>query len=239
VAQYSGDSTYAASTGSIVLNVAGTTSGKGTIALSLNPTAVTVKQGSQGSVTLTVTPSGGYTGTVNLSLAASQADATALQNLCGGWSGGISSSGNNVFVTISSATAVTGTINIDTNASDCATAAVSHGIGRSIRPISHASGHKASNDTPKSNPIPAGIAFAGLLLAGFLGRSSRKLRQLACVVALASLGLAISACGGTSSSSGGTTVPDPPKGTYTLTVTGTDSVTSTITSSATFTLTID
>ena len=239
-AQYSGDTAYAASTGTIVLNVAGTSSGKGAIALSLNPTALTLKQGTQGSVALTVTPSGGYTGTVNLTLTAPQAEATALQNLCGGWSGGITTSGNNVFVTITGTTAVTGTVNIDTNASDCVTAAVSHGTGRNTHLTLHAKGsQKAGNDAPKkSNPLPAEIAFAGLLLAGFLGRSSRKLRQLACVLALASLGLAISACGGTSSSNNNK-VPNPPKGTYTLTVTGTDSVTSTITSSATFTLTID
>ncbi len=75
--------------------------------------------------------------------------------------------------------------------------------GRGLHMIPHTGGSlKASNNTPKrSNPVPAGIAFAGLMLAGFLGRSSRKLRQLACVIALASLGLAISACGGGGGSS--------------------------------------
>ncbi len=98
---------------------------------------------------------------------------------------------------------------------------------------------KASNEIPqRSNKIPAGIAFAGLLLAGFLGRSSRKLRQVACVIALASLGLVLSACGG-GSSSGGTTVSNPAKGTYTITFTGVDSTTATITTPGSFSLVID
>jgi hypothetical protein len=98
----------------------------------------------------------------------------------------------------------------------------------------------ASNNTPKrSNSLPAGIAFAGLLLAGFLGRSSRKLRQLACVIALVSLGLVLSACGGGGSSGGGSTVPNPAKGTYTITFTGQDSTTATITSPASFSLVIN
>jgi hypothetical protein len=91
------------------------------------------------------------------------------------------------------------------------------------------------NNAPNPNPVPAGIAFAGLLLAGFLGRYSRKFRGIACMIVLASIGLALSACGGSS----GTTVSDPPKGTYTVTVTGVDSVTSTTTAQTTFTFVID
>jgi disulfide bond formation protein DsbB len=74
-----------------------------------------------------------------------------------------------------------------------------------------------------------------LLLAGFLGRSSRKLRGLAAIVGLLALGLGLSACGGSSS----VTVSNPPKGTYTITVTGQDSTAATITAQNTFTLVID
>jgi hypothetical protein len=45
----------------------------------------------------------------------------------------------------------------------------------------------------------------------------------------------LSACGGTS----GSTVPDPPKGTYTITFTGTDSANTSLTSSSSFTLVIN
>jgi uncharacterized membrane protein len=41
-------------------------------AISLNPTSLTVQQGSSGQTTLTVTPQNGFTGTVNLSLVAGQ-----------------------------------------------------------------------------------------------------------------------------------------------------------------------
>lgn len=81
----------------------------------------------------------------------------------------------------------------------------------------------------------AGMAFAGLLLAGFLGRSSRKLRGLACLLVLTAIGLAVTACGGSSSN----TVSNPPKGTYTVTLTGADtSSTSVPQASTTFTFTI-
>jgi hypothetical protein len=141
--------------------------------------------------------------------------------------------------------AVTGTVTIDTKASDCASTTGGAVNGRGLRMIPHTRGSlKASNNTPKrSNPVPAGIAFAGLLLAGFLGRSSRKLRQLACVIALTSLGLAISACGGgggsSSSTGSGGSVANPAKGTYTITLAGKDTTTATITAQQSFTLVIN
>jgi hypothetical protein len=49
-------------------------------------------------------------------------------------------------------------------------------------------------------------------------------------------GLAISACGGGSNS---TTVSNPPKGSYTVTLTGQDTSTATITATTTFTFVID
>ena len=230
IAQYSGDATHAASTGSLVITVGGTSSGKGTFAMGLTPASLTVSQGSQGSETLTVTPSGGYTGTVNLNYTTS--NDSALANLCVFAGTNLNSNGS---ITVSNSSAVTGTIIFDTNAADCVTAAAVKGHGMHL--ISHAGGSaKAANNMPgKGSPIPAGIAFAGLLLAGFLGRSSRKLRRLACVIALASLGLGLTACGGGVS---GTTASDPSKGSYTITFSGQDSTTTTITGSSSFTLVI-
>ncbi len=225
VAQYAGDSANAPSTGSVSVTVGGTSSGKGTFAMAFSPSTLTVSQGSQGNVGLTITPSGGYTGTVNLNFDTS--NDTALTNLCVFAGTGTNTNGS---ITVPSSAAVTGQITIDTNASDCASSTGGALKGRGLHVIPHTKGSlKASNNAPKgSKSIPAGIAFAGLLLAGFLGRSSRKLRQLACLIALASLGLALSACGGGVSSN---TVSNPPKGTYTITFTGADSVTSTITRS--------
>ena len=67
-----------------------------------------------------------------------------------------------------------------------------------------------------------------------MGRSSRKLRGLAALLLLAAVGLAVSACGGV------TTTPDsnPPTGTYTVTVSGQDSAGSITATPVTFTFVI-
>jgi len=83
------------------------------------------------------------------------------------------------------------------------------------------------------------LAFSGLFIAGFLGRNSRKLRALSYVFALAFVGLSLSACGGVSTNNNTNNVPNPPKGTYTITLIGTDSVTSSVTSQSTLTLVIN
>jgi hypothetical protein len=83
------------------------------------------------------------------------------------------------------------------------------------------------------------LAFAGLLIVGFLGRNSRKLRALSYMLVLAFAGLCLSACGGVATNTNTNTVPNPPKGTYTITLIGTDSVTSSVTSQSTFTLVIN
>jgi subtilase family serine protease len=228
VFQYSGSSTFAPSTTAISVTVPTVSSGKGTFAFALTPSTLTVSQGSQGTESLTITPSGGYVGTVDLSFDTSNDN--ALTNLCVFSGTGLNSSGNAV---VSSATPVTAQIQFDTNASDCATGA----IAKSGKHAMHRLGpvKTSQNNTPSRAPLA--IAFAGLLLAGFMGRSSRKLRNLAVVIGLLAIGMGLSACGGGSSSS--TTVPDPPKGTYTITVTGQDSATATITATTTFTLVID
>lgn len=234
VAQYQGDATHASSVGSVYVTIPGSSTGKGTFTLALSPSTLTVKRGSQGAETITATPASGYTGTVNLTYATS--NDTALKNLCVFAGTNINSNGS---MTVSSATAVVGTLTFDTNAADCSTGTTT-GLqkARGLHLIPHAARTtKASNNLPKKgNSLPAGIALAGLLLAGFLGRSSRKLRQMACVIALASLGLALSACGGGVS---GSTTSDPAKGTYTITFSGVDSTTSTLTAQSSFSLVID
>jgi len=231
IAQYAGDAENAASTGSIVITVGGTSSGKGTFAMGLTPSTLTVSQGSQGTETLTVTPSNGYTGTINLTYETS--NDTALSNLCVFAGTNLNTNGS---ITVSTSSAVTGTITFDTNAADCTTAAAVRGRGLHLIPRSGGAARASNKPPTKGNPIPAGIALAGLLFAGFLGRCSRKLRHLACVILLASMGLALTACGGGVS---GSTIPNPSKGTYTITFTGQDSTTTTITAQSQFTLVIN
>jgi hypothetical protein len=89
---------------------------------------------------------------------------------------------------------------------------------------------------PEPGRLPAGLAFAGLLLAGFVGRFARRFRTAAWVLVVAAAGLALSACG---SSSPSTKVSNPPRGTYTVTVNGADSVTTSNTGNTTFTFTIN
>jgi subtilase family serine protease len=228
LAAYVANSTYAASTGSVTVNVATVSSGKGTITLAATPTTLTVPQGSSGNETISVTPGSGYTGTVDLSFDTS--NDTALQNLCYNWTN-INSAGDGTVAITSATTAETTTLTLDANASDCASTAAIQKSGKHALRALHATGAAKSTG---GSPLPLGVAFAGLLLAGFIGRSSRKLRGLAGLIVLAAAGLAVTACGGV------TTTPDsnPPTGTYTITVTGTDSATSTITTTSTFTLVI-
>jgi hypothetical protein len=209
----------------VSITIAGSSSGKGTFALAA--TAVTVAQGSTASSTITVTPSGGYTGTVDLGVDSS--NDTALANLCVGFATPTASGGS---VTVSGTAAATTTLTFDANASDCVSGAIAKGSKHAMHRLG--SVKTSQNNTP--SPAPLAVAFAGLLLAGFMGRSSRKLRNLAAVIGLLAIGLGLSACGSSSSS---ITVSNPPKGTYTITVTGQDSTTASITATTTFTLVID
>jgi len=198
------------------LTAAVNSSGSGTF--SVTATNITVAQGSVGTSTITVTPAGGYTGTVVFSASTTS---TAIENdTCLTLSNAV----------VSGTSPVTETLSIDTNAANCL-ATGTFRKGSYVRAAGIGSGL-----TGKSGPITAGAVMVGLLLAGFLGRYSRKLRVLAGVILLATLGMALSGCGG----GNGNTVSNAPKGTYTLTLTSTDSSSTTVPSVTTqITLTID
>lgn len=224
IAQYSGDSTHAASTGVVSISIATVSSGSGTFKLSA--TNVTVAQGSQANSTITLTPAGGYTGTVDLTVTTSNAG--ALQNLCFFFP--TTASNGDGTVVVNGAAAVTSQITVDANAADCSgTGGITGGMKRY-----HAPNKVNTSKNTGSNPTPAAVAFAGLLLAGFLGRYSRKFRSLAGLIALLAVGLGLSACNGIYNNA----LTNPPQGTYTVTVTGQDSATATITGTTQFTLVI-
>jgi subtilase family serine protease len=215
LAAYSGDSTFAASTGSVTVTAAAVSSGTGTFTIAASN--ITVAQGSVGSSTITITPKGGYTGTVQFSLTTTS---TALEN---------DTCPNLNNIAVSGTAAATGTLTIDTNAANCAATGQSRkGQSKYV----HIAGMGAGL-TGRGGPLTAIAVLAGLLLAGFLGRYSRKLRVLAGVILLATIGMAFTGCGGNSNS-----ISNAPKGTYTLTLTGMDAATSSITATTTFTLTI-
>lgn len=211
VAQYAGNTSFAASSGAASVIIGGSSSGKGTF--SLAATNITVAQGGSGTSTITVTPSGGYTGTVSFTVSTT---GSGLANAC-------YSAANAV---VAGATPVTASLTLDTNATSCANGgAVLHGKGL------HTIG--ASQPPHRPGTLPAGLAFAGLLFAGILAKSSRRLRSLAMLLLLASIGFGLSACGG------GSSLSNPSKGTYTVTVVGQDSASAGINATTTFTLTID
>ena len=211
---YSGDAAHAGSTGSASVNVPVTSSGKGTFSLSVP--SITVAQGSVATSTITVTPSGGYTGTVQLNLSTTSND---LGNVCPVFNS----------VVVSGTTAATTSLTIDTNAANC----IATGQLRKSK-ILKVSG-VSSGFNGRNGPMTALAVLAGLLMAGLIGRYSRKLRVLAGVILLATIGMAFTGCGGGNSN----TVSNAPKGTYTLTLTGNDSNSPTIQASTTFTLTIN
>ncbi|MGD0736268.1 MAG: protease pro-enzyme activation domain-containing protein [Terracidiphilus sp.] len=242
LATYAGNSTYATSTASASVTVGVSSSGKGSIALASSPSTLTVSQGSQGTETITVTPSGGYTGTVDLTIDAGTSGDNALQNLCYEFT-----TQNSSFVgtvSISGTGAGSNQLILDTNAADCESDAAVRKTGmHSMRTLLHGATAKntGENPTPSRAPFPLRapftVAFAGLLLTGFLGRHSRKLRGLAALIVLAAMGLALTACGSTNN--GTITATDPPKGTYTITVTGQDEATATIQATSSFTFVIN
>ena len=221
IAQYPGDAHVAASSGVVSVNVGGTTSGTGTFSIAASPSPLTVNQGSSGNETITITPAGGYSGTVLLTLNSS--NNTALTNLCYNFTTTLNNGDGSV--TVSGTSPVTTTLTFDTLPSDCGLA-----VPRTGNPQLHRLGKGNTARSTGINPVPATMAFAGLLLVGFLGRYSRKFAAIAGLFVLLAVGLTITACGGGGGGGGGGTssTPPPPKGTYTIYVTGQDSVSSTI-----------
>jgi subtilase family serine protease len=226
IAQFPQSASFASSTGVAQVCIGGC------FTLSSSPTTLAVTQGSSGSETVTVTPSGGYMGTVLMTYNTS--NNTSLANLCviattvvGGYAE----------VTVSGASPVSTTITLDTKPADCGLA--QSGSGKAfhlLRPV-HSAVNKGTKPLP-TNSAPLTVAFAGLLLAGCLGKRSRKFLTMAWLIVLLAVGMAVSACGGGSSSSTVSVTPDPPKGTYTITISGQDSVTASITGQTTFNFTI-
>ncbi|ADW67254.1 protease pro-enzyme activation domain-containing protein [Granulicella tundricola] len=217
-ATYSGDSIYASSTGSVTLTVGTTATGTGTILLSA--TNLTVTGGATGTSTITVTPGSGYTGTVSFTVLSSAslpyACYTPITN-----------------ATVTGTAAVTTALTISTGSASCVGAAVVRAGGkRSLASLS-------PSQVPGTGESHTKIVLAGLMLFGLCGCRSRRLRKFAPVLLLAGFGLALSGCGSGSGSTTSTTNNLTAKGTYTLTIIGTDVSNALITSTTSLTLTVD
>jgi subtilase family serine protease len=228
IAQFPSNATFALSSGVVQVVVGGTSSGVGSFTLGASPSTLTVSQGSSGKETITITPAGGYTGTVLMNYTTSNNTALENLNVCA----------TNVHdgyasLQIVGTSAETTTFTFDTNASALYCEAASP-VGS--KPL-HKPGATKTASNSGTNPAPFTVALAGLLLAGFLGRRSRKFLTMTGAIALLVVALTTSSCGGSSNSN--TTPPtNPPPGTYTITITGQDSVTSSITAQTSFTFVI-
>jgi subtilase family serine protease len=199
----------------------------------LSATNVTVAQGNSGASTVTVTPQNGFTGTISWTVTSSP----LLTNGCFSLPN----------LTVSSSTAVSATLTVHTNSASCPAPAIAPASGRNaisslFRPAG--SGNASSPFVPSSGAVvsmTAGMAFAGLTFILLFGKSSRRMGTLAAIGALTVLGLGLAGCAGTSGASNSTTptVSNVAKGTYTVTIVGTDTTTASITATTTLTVTVD
>jgi hypothetical protein len=183
---------------------------QGGFTISISNEAVT--QGELGSSSIVVSPIGGYTG--NISFAATTSS-PALTNGCVLFTNYANISGGSP--------ATVGDLAVATRNWDCPPNSIGNQIGGS------------TVGEVRSAPSSKGLAVAlsGVLLTGLLGLRSTKLRRLACLLVLITLGGFASGCSD----------PAPsytPKGSYVLTVVGTDSgATPNITASTTFTVVVN
>jgi len=229
VATYSGDANFGASTGSLTLTIAGTTGGPSFTLAATAPAAITA--GSSATSTLTATPAAGYTGTVQMTISIP----SNLNNFC-------YSVSNSVITSVSNRP---GLLTMYTSAATCNTMGLTvlrrpagggaHGMALSAP--AGPSGPSAPVSPWRRLPIPAALA-GGLLLIG-LRRRSRLLRAglgLGLLVVFSLTGLGLTGCSNTSTTA---TTSNTAAGTYTITVTGADSVNPAITASTTVTLTVN
>ncbi len=212
VATVTGSSGTITETTAVNVTVTSSVSG-GTFALTSSAT-ITVSPGATtgNSSKITVTPSGGFTGSVALTAAVTSSPAGAQNPPT-------LSFGSSSPVSITGSSAGTATLIISTTAATSATLAY-----------------------PKRPRIPwyaaGGATLACILLFGIPARRRRWRAMLGMLMFLAALSTALVACGGGSSGTrggGGTSNPGTTAGNYTVTVTGTSGAT---TATSTVTLTV-
>ena len=159
--------------------------------------------------TITVTPAGGFTGTVNMSCSLTSSPSGAM-NVPG--------------CSIASTVSVTGTSPVTTPMTVSSTAATS---GALVRPLD------------KFFAVGGGITVAGLLLFGIPARRRSWRAILGVLVFAAIVGMSIGCGSSGSGNNGGGGNSGTTAGTYTFTVSGSDASTGKITSSAQVTVTFN
>ena len=216
---YPGDATHAPSAATYSILV-GTVAASG--GMSLAAGNITVANGNSASTEVTVTPNNGYNGRVVWSLTATGTSTTALTACYA-----IAS------LPVNGTTATKLTIGVGTACNSALPAA-----SRNVRPMSYRP--PANGNTQGSlRATPATAVFASMLLCGCIAGRRRKWRPslLLVLLFLPLAGANLIGCGGGKTNSSSTTVSNSAS-TYTLTLTGSDSVNQAITASTSFTLTV-
>ena len=212
-ATYSGDSIYASSSGSLTVTV---TSASKSFTLSANN--VTVASGNIGTSKVTINPKNGYTGTISFTVSSSPSLSHGCFSL------------PNAAVTGSAA--VTATLTIYTSSSACPSHSLRGNRGANSRMSLLLATTCHNGPLARLQKTLGCIALAGLLLARLSPRRSRKLGMFAASFVFVIYSLWTSGCGSVSPSTA-------ERGTYTVTITGTDTSSSSLLSSTTIILMID
>jgi subtilase family serine protease len=183
---------------------------------------LSVTPGTNATVTVTVTPSNGFTGAVAFTVTASPTLAYACYSLPN--------------TTVSGSTAATSTLTIETGQTSCGSGYTSLMRGGTVQSAARTPAAPPSHRSPLA-AVMAGLLFAGLCLNR---RATRKLSTAALSLALlAVLAIGLSGCSSNAPAANTNTSSSPTAaGSYTITVTGTSVTTSTVTSTTTFTVTV-
>jgi subtilase family serine protease len=214
VATYSGDATYSSSNGSTTVTVSAPAK-----SFTLAATNVTVPAGGTGSSTVTINPQNGYTGTIAWMVSSN----ASTSNVCFA----IAST------SVTGTTAVTSTLTVKTTSSACGTTAMTPPVLKET--YARLAAPLVGKGNTRLAPVPSlalGITIAAFLLVT-LWRRSRGLALAGYALLLFAAGLMTSGCSSSGSSYSSSTAA---KGTYAVTITGTDS---SITASTSMTLTIN
>jgi subtilase family serine protease len=192
----------------------------------LTAATATVSAGSSVTSLVTITPANGFTGTVNFTASVSPASADICFTLPS--------------ASVTGATAVTATLTVFTSSSSCGGNAVPGSPGAHKIAASFAA-PASPNFPPANTPLPATtLALASMLGISLLSLRSSKLATFSAVLLfVVATGAALSGCSSAGSSNNNTTSTVAAKGTYTITIVGTDSADSSITATTSATLTID
>jgi len=220
---YSGDATHSSSTATYSVLV-GNVLASGS--LSLAAANLTIANGGTGSTQVTVTPNAGYNGNVVWSLAVTGSSTNTSLTACY----------KIASLPVSKISTTQLTIGIG---SACSSAVPAE--RRDFRTF----GQRASiNDSTPAHrrSTTATTMYASLLICGLLAGVRRRIRlPLLAIVFLTVTGMSLTGCGGGGSTTGTTTTTTTTGSTtsYSVTLTGKDSVNAMITASTTFTLTVN